>query len=80
MTIKICDVCLYEAKQQTRSKWRISFRNSFRRLALDVCMEHQHYFKTCRDFDEAAAKVDKLYGIDRSVVVKEIIPVKLGNV
>ena len=72
MKVKVCDVCYYERDGKpmprdgvkiTRSKWRLRYRSSKgERISLDACDEHQDYFKTCKSYAEAQAKVAKLYG------------------
>lgn len=69
MNIKICDVCYAigggrggsKTVMFPRSKYRISYKKSGRRIALDVCLEHEGFFKETKSFEEAEKKYLALY-------------------
>jgi len=57
MKISICDVCCKEKKKWVKSGWSISYRDGKgMRIRLDVCAEHQNFFKRCKDFTDANKK------------------------
>ena len=64
MNIKICDVCYHEGNRIVfnKSTHKITWKSPLRglRLALDVCLKHNNYFKVCKTFDEASKKYEKL--------------------
>jgi hypothetical protein len=66
MNIKCCDVCYREAGKSGEEKlikanWKISYKHQATILKLDVCANHRDFFKTCKSYDEALVKVNKLY-------------------
>jgi len=71
MKINVCDVCYYQDgkpipekdRKLVQSKYKISYKKGATKISLDVCGEHQNYFKECKTFDEANARVNVLYGI-----------------